>query len=100
MKIIGWITTALVTIVLSALWSGYVLSVLWGWFISPALGVPQLSVGYAIGLTIVVRYLTYRANKDDDEDESMGTKFGKALVTAISMPAFSLLFGWVVTWFL
>lgn len=33
---------------------GYVLHLLWGWFMVPALHVPQLDVGYAIGVSLTL----------------------------------------------
>lgn len=37
--------------------SGYVLSVLWGWFIVPTFGLPLLTIPVAIGVMLVVAYL-------------------------------------------
>lgn len=99
MKVIGYITTFLVTIVLSALWSGYVLSVLWRWFVVPPFGAPALSVGYAIGIASVVGYLTqpYKSNADDKTRSAL---LAEGVAVAAIKPAFALLFGWVVTLFI
>lgn len=40
---------------LGILYSGFVFSTLWGWFIAP-LGVPTLSIPQALGLLLVVGY--------------------------------------------
>ena len=53
-------------VVLTTLLGGVVLKDLWGWFIVP-LGVPQLSVIHAIGVSLVVRLMTYDIPKGDDE---------------------------------
>lgn len=100
MKIIGYITTFVVTIVLSTLWSGYVLSVLWRWFVVPPFGAPALSVGYAIGIASVVGYLTqpYKSSKADEKTWS--ALLAEGVAVAALKPAFALLFGWVVTLFL
>lgn len=37
---------------------GHVLSVLWGWFLVPSLGVPALNLVPAIGLSIIMELLT------------------------------------------
>ena len=42
----------------SIIWRGYVLTVLWGWFIAGLFGLPALGVAQAIGLCLVVSYLT------------------------------------------
>lgn len=39
-----------------ALWNGYLLSVLWGWFVVP-LGVPSIGVAHAIGLALIAGLL-------------------------------------------
>ena len=36
------------------IWRGYVLSVLWAWFIVPLFGLPALSIPLAIGLMVIV----------------------------------------------
>jgi len=99
MKIIGIITTFLVSIVFSALWSGYVLSVLWRWFMVPGLGLPVLTVGYAIGVATVVGYLT-KQDIPDKEGESWQEKLGRGIAVAVLKPTCALGFGWIVTFFL
>jgi hypothetical protein len=99
MKTIGYITTFLILAFLSALWSGYALSVLWGWFMVPAFSLPPLSIGYAIGVAMVVSYLTQTIKLNNGD-----TDWKKALVDGVAVaavrPAISLLLGWVVTLFL
>lgn len=70
MKTIGYITTFIIIAVPTTIWNGYVLSILWGWFIVPTFEAPTLSVGYAIGFTMIVSYLTHPINlfkKDNKE---------------------------------
>jgi hypothetical protein len=49
----------LIILVGGSIWSGYVLSVMWAWFVVPTFHLPQLSIAIAIGLSMVVRMLTY-----------------------------------------
>jgi len=59
MKIIiyaGTFMVGLALIVACALWGGFAASVLWGWFVVP-LGVPEVSVLHAMGLTLALRAL-------------------------------------------
>ena len=44
-------------------WSGYVLSILWGWFIVP-LGVIPLPLWHASGVAVLAGYLTKQPNED------------------------------------
>ena len=74
-------------------WSGYVLSVMWGWFIVPTFGLPALSIPTAIGVAMVAGMLAkqYIPNKDDG---------WKSLSRPFIGPAVTFLAGWIVTRFL
>lgn len=79
----------------AAVWRGYVLSILWSWFIVPAFGLPALTVPLAIGLSLLVGFLTaQRLKKDKDFD------WGAAIGHLIFGPAMVLLIGWCVTRFM
>ena len=84
---------------LSVVWRGYAFSVLWGWFIIPYFGVAALSIPVAIGLTMVVSFLTYQFIHTVDE-RSTSEKVTEGVVLGFLHPAFALLFGWIVTYFL
>lgn len=88
-KLLGW--TALLAA--SSIWRGYVLSILWGWFIVRAFGAPPLNIPLAIGLSLIVGFLTQRLTKKQEDVYFlvMGASLGPAMV---------LLFGWIVTKFL
>ena len=80
---------------LGVMWSGYALSKLWVWFLVPALGVPALSIPAAIGLALVVSYMTHQPTRDDPDKDATE----KAIEGAISLalkPAVALGFGWVI----
>ena len=47
--------------VVSCLLRGWVLSILWRWFMVPTLGLPALSVPQAIGIALVVGMLTHHS---------------------------------------
>ena len=90
-----------VLIALSALWRGYVLSVLWGWFVVPAFGLPALSVPLAIGLSLIVSFLTmHKTGNEAEKDRELSEAFIHSVVVAALVPAFVLFAGWVVTKFL
>lgn len=89
----------LVTLVLGSIFHGYVLSVLWGWFVVPTFGVPTLGLVSAIGLSLVVSYLTHQvpASRDTEAD---GERMVQDLLFAILMSAFALAFGWIIHLFM
>lgn len=80
-----------VTVVISTIFSGYALSVLWGWFIAPVFHLPQLSIPVAIGLALVVGFMTKQVNWNDGDEKGY-----KELVCSLVKPAFALLIGWIV----
>lgn len=47
--------------------NGLVLSVLWGWFMVPAFGLPPLGIAMAVGIAMTVRWVTWQVpgNKSD-----------------------------------
>jgi membrane protein implicated in regulation of membrane protease activity len=80
---------------LGAIWSGYVLTILWAWFIVPTFGLPPLALAPAIGLAVVASYLTHqympKVTKEGDKWDQMGHAFGHMALK----PAMALLIGWI-----
>jgi uncharacterized SAM-binding protein YcdF (DUF218 family) len=75
--------------VLGALLEGWVLSVMWRWFIVP-LGVPALTIPAAIGVALVVGMLTHQTrNSDEIEWETL-------LASAFINPLLALVVGWML----
>ena len=65
-----------VTIVPSLLVHGYVLSILWGWFIVPQFGLPALSLASAVGVSLVTGYMSSgRRNGREIEKELKGVDY-------------------------
>lgn len=78
-----------------AIWDGYVLTVLWRWFVVPTFHAPALSIPAAIGIALIVVMLTHRTRKPEDDPE-----YGLVLLYGIFVPAVALFWGWVVTWWM
>jgi len=79
-------------IAVSSIWSGYVFSILWAWFIVPLFGLPALSVAAAIGVTLVVRFLTHQRQP--------GMPSGQTWASIAIVPLVFLAIGWVVKGFM
>ena len=77
-------------------WYGYVLSIVWGWFVSPTFGIARLSVPVAIGFSSVIRLVTWQDTKSDDEDKTFNQKMIKLFVRGFILPALTLFFCWIV----
>lgn len=67
MKIIGYISTAIIVAAYGVVLNGWVLSKLWAWFIVTTFGLPTLAVPEAIGLATVVSFLSAKIDRKDDE---------------------------------
>jgi hypothetical protein len=101
LRIIGGIVTFFLIWAIGSLWSGYVLTVLWMWFVVPTFHLPPLSVAAAIGLAIVIGYLTHQIDMNSqNKEESWDERFSKAAAYATIKPAFALFFGWIVHLFM
>jgi hypothetical protein len=89
LKLLGWIAL----LAGAAVWRGYVLSILWVWFIVRAFDAPPISIPLAIGVSLIVSFLTRQWQK-----EKHATSF--VIGMAIFAPAMTLFIGWIVTKFI
>lgn len=101
LAVLGGIIGFGLLMVVSSIFGGYALSVLWGWFVVPTFGAPTLGIVPAIGIAIVVGYLTHQMNEcKKEEDDDLGAKITKLVVITLGKPAFALFFGWIVHLFM
>lgn len=81
----------------SSIWSGYVITMLWRWFIVPAFGAPAISIPVAIGMSLLVRMLRPLPGFSD------GRRFREHLLIAtartIIIPLVTLLIGQIAMLF-
>lgn len=75
----------------ASVFNGYVLSVLWRWFIVPVFHLPVLSIVQAIGISMVVTMFTYQAPED-----VKGREWTDLIARMFAKPALGLFFGWIV----
>lgn len=103
LTVFGGVIGVATLMVISSIFNGYALSVLWGWFVVPVFHLPELSIVPAIGIAMVVSYLTYQENNCEKEKEERGS-FGEVIMlgtmAAIIKPLFALFFGWIVHLFM
>ena len=93
------IAAAMLSLVaIGAVWRGYVLTILWGWFVVPTFGMSPLALVPAIGLSVVVGYLThqYTPKAVKPEDDGKWDETVRAISHILRQPVFALLVGWVV----
>lgn len=84
----------------AVIWRGYVLSVLWAWFMVP-LGMRPIGIALAIGLSLVASLLTGTAFLDTSKEHREPLEnVLNAIAMAALVPALGLLIGWIVSGFI
>jgi hypothetical protein len=86
--------------IMTTILNGWVLSILWGWFFVPTLGLPDITIVQAIGIALVVGYLTYQDIDTMPEDKSWQEKLGEAMILSIIRSGIVLFFGWILHFFM
>lgn len=77
---------------IAVLWGGYVLSILWGWFMIPVFGLPALTAMQAAGVKLTVRVITYTHRREEEKDDWLITSFVEATI----LPLVLLGLGWII----
>jgi hypothetical protein len=95
MEVIGFITSIIVIIIASTIWKGYVLTVLWKWFVVPAFGLPLINIPTAIGICSIMTFLTMR-HKTGQDERDLSERVSEALILSMISPAIFLFGGWIV----
>ncbi len=90
----------LVLMVLKSIFNGYVLSILWGWFMVATLKLPALSIVQAIGIVLIVRFLTVHYDPQQNNKKGFKEVFFKSLMFSFLYSAFALFAGWIIHFFM
>lgn len=100
MALLGCLGYIIVAIPLT-IYRGWALTILWGWFAVPLFEVPELSIPFGIGLSLLVGFLTTHYEEPPDRE---GKEWWEPLLGqtfhALFLPTFALLVGWVVVQFI
>jgi hypothetical protein len=81
-----------------SVWDGFVLMKLWAWFVVPMFHLPVLTIVAAVGLGLIVAFLTHQKPADTEENP-MATLMISATYSFFHA-AMCLAVGWVVTLFM
>lgn len=100
MKIIGLSTSFILLVFTSSILSGYVLSIFWAWFVSPIFGIENISIPEAIGISLIISYLTRQTNQCAKEDKELNERIIELFATALAKPLAALAMGWIIKLFL
>ena len=81
---------------MGVIWSGFVLTILWSWFVVPTFGLQALSLAPAIGLGVVVSYLTHQYAPKTKQEGGKWDETWRSIGHTVFKPAFALMVGWIV----
>ena len=81
--------------------NGWTLSVLWGWFVAPLFGIPNISIAAAIGLVLTIQLLI-RVDYDEDryKDKTVAELSDVVIGKALIGPFVTIGLGWIVKQFI
>ena len=85
--------------VISAIIDGYILVKLWQWFAVPVFGFEPIKLVPAIGIGLLVSYLTHQ-NIPSQKDREILDVISSAIFESIFYAAVVLFIGWVVSLFM
>ena len=92
---LGVILAVPILLVYGYLSNGIVLSSLWEWFVVPIFHINSITIVQAIGIAIVVGFLTHQTTNNSDKDEEQTDKWAKLIYGFIS-PWLTLLIAYIV----
>lgn len=82
----------------ATLLNGWALHLLWAWFVVPVFdALPALTTGQAIGISMIVSFLTYQYVPEPKESKSSAVGAG---LTLIIRPLLAVLFGLIIKHFI
>lgn len=86
----------LLAVVPAIMLRGWILSILWGWFVVP-FGLPQIGIAWAIGLATVVSAITPTpTGESGGKTKTAKEQLGEVISNFLFLPLLILLFGWIV----
>ena len=95
---VGLITYIVAMAVVGSILGGWSTAVLWGWFIVPTFGLPNIGLVQAIGLHLVINSII--VSQVDEQEDEIEDWFPKAIGRAVGAPLASVALGWIVLQFM
>ncbi len=95
---IGVMISVVLVSVVGAIINGWALSTLWGWFIVPVFDLPILTIIQAIGISLILGYITSKEPKHSDDRKS-SDRIIESTAHTLATPLFSVGIGWIVLQF-
>lgn len=104
MEAIGKFFVSSIVLVLTVFLRGWAFSVLWGWFVVKQFDLPAISIPLAIGISLIVSYLTYDTaqalQRQREDKREWSEKTMESFVVGVIAPPIFVGFGWIYQLFL
>ena len=84
----------------NAIFRGYVMSMMWSWFIIPTFELPELSIVSAIGIALLIAFLTKEVDVNEVQKEDLGKRISKGIVMGLAKSSAVLSFGYIIHLFM
>jgi len=97
---LGIIALLVIVVPASIIMNGWVLSIVWGWFIVPLFHFPELTIPYAIGISSVIGLFMHGRTSNQKDERTLSKKIMRAFSAAFLAPLMVLGFGWIVLQFI
>lgn len=104
METVGKFFISSIMLILTVFLRGWALSVLWGWFVVKQFGLPPIGIPLAIGLSLIVSYLTCDMgqvlHRQREDKREWSEKTAESFVAGVVAPPIFVGFGWIYQLFL
>ena len=100
METIGKFFVVLILIIFATLLRGYIISKLWFWFVVPTFALNPLTIVQAIGLSLIISYVTISKKELEPKDEDFFIEASKSFMVSIILAIYALFTGWIITLFM
>jgi len=97
---LGLIALFVIVIPASIIMKGWVLSIMWQWFVVPFFHLPELTIAYAVGISMVISLFKDKSSVSQNNEKSLSAKIISAFICTFILPLLSLGFGWIVLQFI
>jgi hypothetical protein len=90
---------SIVNTIVGIIIGGFVMMKIWQWFAVPVFGVQQIALVPAIGIGLLISFLTHQ-HIPQPEGREISKVIGESIGEAVLYPIIVLFFGWVVSLFM
>jgi hypothetical protein len=95
MKVIGTIVSLVALVLWGFIATFFVATKIWGWFMIPFFGAPELTIPLYFGLACFVGLFVPLVSVDTEEEDSYGLSIFKQFIKVTTTRAVTLLIAWI-----